>query len=211
MRNAETVLGIIHERGSSGLPLEDVYRQLFNPDLFLKAYGRIYRNTGAMTPGTTKETVDGMSTAKIDTIIDDLRHERYQWKPVRRVYIEKKNSHKRRPLGIPNWSDKLLQEVIRLILEGTLKGVSPVRRGADRKVPIFWQLAGRLLAMVIILKPFFLHGIGGARSSWILPSHPIYSNSSSRHRPIIVPSYEYLCLVLWTDDDHNQSKNLCLY
>ena len=117
MRNAETVLGIIHERGSSGLPLEDVYRQLFNPDLFLKAYGRIYRNTGAMTPGTTDETVDGMSTAKIDTIIDDLRHERYRWKPVRRVYIEKKNSKKRRPLGIPNWSDKLLQEVIRLILE----------------------------------------------------------------------------------------------
>ena len=51
MRNAETVLGIIHERGQRGLPLEDVYRQLFNPDLFLKAYGKIYRNTGAMTPG----------------------------------------------------------------------------------------------------------------------------------------------------------------
>lgn len=117
MRNAETVLGIIHERGKRGLPLEDVYRQLFNPDLFLKAYGKIYRNQGAMTPGATDETVDGMSKAKINTIIHDLRYERYRWKPVRRIYIEKKNSHKKRPLGIPRWSDKLLQEVIRLILE----------------------------------------------------------------------------------------------
>jgi group II intron reverse transcriptase/maturase len=55
--------------------------------------------------------------AKIETIIDDLRHERYRWQPVRRVYIEKPHSTKKRPLGIPSWSDKLLQEVIRLILE----------------------------------------------------------------------------------------------
>lgn len=95
MRNAETVLGIIHERGHKGLPLEKVYRQLFNPDLFLKAYGKIYRNTGAMTPGTTGETVDGMSLAKIDTIIHNLRYEKYQWKPARRVRIEKKNSSKK--------------------------------------------------------------------------------------------------------------------
>lgn len=117
MRNAETVLGIIHERGKRGPPLEDVYRQLFNPDLFLLAYGKIYRNAGAMTPGATDETVDGMSRAKIDKIIHDLRNEKYRWMPVRRVYIEKKNSSKKRPLGIPRWSDKLLQEVIRLILE----------------------------------------------------------------------------------------------
>jgi group II intron reverse transcriptase/maturase len=117
MRNAATILGIIHERGKQGLPLDDVYRQLYNPQLYLHAYGRIYRNTGAMTPGITDETVEGMSLAKIASLIDDLRHERYQWKPVRRVYIEKKNSTKNRPLGIPTWSDKLLQEVIRLILE----------------------------------------------------------------------------------------------
>lgn len=117
MRNAKTVLGIIHERGRQGLPLEDVYRQLFNPDLFLLAYGRIYRNQGAMTSGATNETVDGMSVTKINAIIEKLRYERYRWTPVRRVYIEKKNSHKRRPLGIPTWSDKLLQEVMRLILE----------------------------------------------------------------------------------------------
>jgi group II intron reverse transcriptase/maturase len=117
MRNAETLLGIIHERGRRGLPLEDVYRQLFNPTLYLLAYGKIYRNDGAMTRGTTADTVDGMSLEKIQDIIDTLRHERYRWTPVRRIYIEKKNSTKKRPLGIPTWSDKLLQEVIRLMLE----------------------------------------------------------------------------------------------
>lgn len=117
MRTAETVLGVIHERGKKGLPLEDLYRQLYNPNLYLLAYGRIYRNAGAMTPGSTKETVDGMSLAKIETIIDALRHEKYRWTPARRIYINKKNSKKKRPLGIPTWSDKLLQEVMRLILE----------------------------------------------------------------------------------------------
>src|SRR6185503_341194 len=116
MRTAETVLNIIRNRGTRGLPLEDVYRQLFNPDLYLMAYGRIYRNDGAMTQGMTDETVDGMSMEKIKRIIEALRFERYRWTPVRRVYIPKKNG-KTRPLGIPTWSDKLLQEVMRLILE----------------------------------------------------------------------------------------------
>jgi group II intron reverse transcriptase/maturase len=117
MRNAETILGIIQERGKRGLPLEDLYRQLFNPDLYLLAYGRLYRNQGAMTPSTTPETVDGMSLTKIERIIEALRSERYRWTPVRRTYIEKPHSQKMRPLGIPSWSDKLLQEAIRLLLE----------------------------------------------------------------------------------------------
>jgi group II intron reverse transcriptase/maturase len=69
-----------------------------------------------MTPGINGETVDGMSKEKIEQIIELIRHERYRWTPVRRTYIPKKNGEKR-PLGIPTWSDKLLQEVIRLILE----------------------------------------------------------------------------------------------
>src|SRR6058998_1434246 len=101
MRIAETVLGVIHERGKKGLPLEKLYRQLYNPNLYLLAYGRIYRNAGALTSGSTKETADGMSLAKIGTIIDALRHEKYRWTPARRVYIEKKGSNKKRPLGLP--------------------------------------------------------------------------------------------------------------
>ena len=117
MRDAETILGIIRDRGGRGLPLERVYRLLFNPNLYLKAYGKIYRDAGAMTLGVTEETADGMSTAKIETIIDALRRERYRWRPARRTYIEKKGMSKKRPLGLPTWSDKLVQEVIRLILE----------------------------------------------------------------------------------------------
>jgi group II intron reverse transcriptase/maturase len=117
MRNADTVLGVIRERGRRRLSLENIYRQLYNPHLYLQAYGRLSRNAGAMTPGATAETVDAMSLAKIDAIIDALRHERYRWTPVRRVYIEKKHSTKKRPLGLPTWSDKVLQEVVRLLLE----------------------------------------------------------------------------------------------
>jgi retron-type reverse transcriptase len=93
-----------------------IYQQLYNHDLYLRAYGRLCCNKGAMTPGATAETVDAMSLEKIDTVIDALRHERYPWTPVRRTYIPKKLG-KRRPLGLPTWTDKLLQEVIRSILE----------------------------------------------------------------------------------------------
>jgi len=116
MRTADTILGLIKERGKKGLPLERVYKLLYNRDLYLMAYGKIYRNKGAMTHGVTDETPDGMSLAKIDAIIEVLRDERYQWLPARRTYIPKKNG-KKRPLGMPVWSDKLVQEVIRLILE----------------------------------------------------------------------------------------------
>ena len=116
MRPAETVLNVIRERGERGLPLENIYRLLYNRELYLRAYGRLYSNQGAMTKGTTAETVDGMSLAKIDRIINELRYERFRWTPVRRVNIPKPNG-RTRPLGIPTWTDKLLQEVIRMILE----------------------------------------------------------------------------------------------
>jgi group II intron reverse transcriptase/maturase len=117
MQSAETVLGVLRERGRRGLPCEELYRQLFNPQLYLLACGRIYSNEGAMTPGVTQETVDGMSVRKIDRIIDAMRHERYRFRPVRRVHIPKKQSGKTRPLGLPTWTDKLVGEVIRLLLE----------------------------------------------------------------------------------------------
>ena len=103
MQSADTVQGVLRERGGRGLPLNELYRQMFNPQLYLLAYGRIYANKGAMTPGTTQETVDGMSLRKIDRIIEAMRHERYRFAPARRVHIPKKNG-KTRPLGLPTWS-----------------------------------------------------------------------------------------------------------
>jgi len=116
MQSAETVMSVLRERGRRGLPLERLYRQLFNPHLYLLAYGRLYSNKGAMTPGPTGGTADGMSLGKIGRIIDALRHERYRFSPVKRVYIPKKNGQLR-PLGLPPWSDKLVGEVVRLLLE----------------------------------------------------------------------------------------------
>jgi group II intron reverse transcriptase/maturase len=117
MQSAETVVDILRARGRRGLPCDELHRQLFNPALFLMAWGRIYASDGAMTPGPCGETADGMSLAKIGRIIDALRHERYRFQPVRRVYIPKKNSGKMRPLGMPSWSDKLVGEVVRILLE----------------------------------------------------------------------------------------------
>ena len=116
MQTTQVLLELLRERGKRGLPLQRIYRQLYNTNLYLTAYGRIYRNAGAMTPGVTDETADSMSLDKIDTIIQAIRQERYQWKPVKRTYIAKKNG-KKRPLGMPVWSDKLLAEVMRLILD----------------------------------------------------------------------------------------------
>lgn len=114
MQSAEVVLDVLHERGRRGLPLERLYRQLFNRQLYLVAYRKLYSNAGAMTRGVTGETVDGMSLEKIDLIIDMVRHERWRWSPVKRVRIPKKNGT--RPLGLPGWSDKLLAEVVRMLL-----------------------------------------------------------------------------------------------
>ena len=100
MQDAGTVLAVLRERGRRGLPCDELYRQMFSKSLYLLAYGNIYPNQGAMTPGAGDETADGMSEAKIGQIIAAMRGERYRFAPVRRVYIPKKNG-KLRPLGLP--------------------------------------------------------------------------------------------------------------
>jgi group II intron reverse transcriptase/maturase len=116
MQTAEVVLSVLRERGRKDLPCTQLYRQLFNKELYLLAYGNIYSNSGAMTPGASTETADGMSEDRIEQIIGLMRREKYRFSPARRVYIPKKNG-KLRPLGMPTWSDKLVGEVVRLLLE----------------------------------------------------------------------------------------------
>jgi group II intron reverse transcriptase/maturase len=132
MQKAAVVLGVLRERGREGLPCTQLYRQMFNRDLYLLAYGNIYSNSGAMTPGASEGTADGMSEDKIDQITGLMRHERYRFAPARRIYIPKKNG-KLRPLGLPAWSDKLVGEVVRLLLEAYYEPVFSERSHGFRK------------------------------------------------------------------------------
>src|SRR5438132_1804378 len=116
MQDATTVLSIIRNRSERGLPLKNLYRQLYNPQFYFRAYVRLYSNDGAMTADTTGETVDGMSREKIKTMIDLIRQERWRWTPVKRVYIPKK-SGVFSALGMPSWSSTLMQEGVPQLLD----------------------------------------------------------------------------------------------
>lgn len=98
-----------------------LYRTLFNPEMFFSAYQHLYAKPGNMTKGTDGKTIDGMNLSRINSILDSLKDETYQPKASRRTYIPKKNG-KMRPLGIPSFNDKLVQEVIRKILESIYEG-----------------------------------------------------------------------------------------
>lgn len=101
-----------------------LYRYLLRPDIYFVAYKNLYANSGAATKGVNEDTADGFSEAKIDSIIKALADETYQPMPVRRTYIQKKNNRKKlRPLGIPTFTDKLVQEVLRMILEAVYEPI----------------------------------------------------------------------------------------
>jgi retron-type reverse transcriptase len=118
MLETQKYLELVRKRGEAGEELSRVYRGIRRPELFLMAYANLYANDGALTPGIDAgDTVDGMSQQRIHKIIRELEQGTFRWNPVRRTYIAKKHSSARRPLGIPGWNDKLLQEVLRIVLE----------------------------------------------------------------------------------------------
>jgi group II intron reverse transcriptase/maturase len=118
LQNAQKYLEVVRKRGEAKKGLRRVYRIICCQELYLLAYSHLYANKGALTPGVDPaDTVDGMSMARIDTIIDTLKRHEYEWKPVRRTHILKRDGKRTRPLGIPGWSDKLVMEVIRMVLE----------------------------------------------------------------------------------------------
>ena len=100
-----------------------LYRYLLRPDIYYEAYRNLYANNGAATKGVNHDTADGFSETKIAKIIKSLTDETYQPKPVRRTYIEKSNSKKKRPLGIPTFTDKLVQEALRMVLQAVYEPV----------------------------------------------------------------------------------------
>lgn len=122
MEKSERVLKALSDHSqSSDYKYERLYRYLFSEEMFAVAYQRIYAKQGNMTPGTDGKTIDEMSLGRIERLIVSLKDESYQPHPARRVYIPKKNG-KKRPLGIPSFEDKLVQEVVRLLLEAIYEG-----------------------------------------------------------------------------------------
>lgn len=101
-----------------------LYRYLLRPDLYFMAYQNLYANKGAATKGVDDDTADGFSQEKIDRIITSLADGSYTPKPVRRKYVNKKRgSKKQRPLGIPTFTDKLVQEAVRMVLESVYEPI----------------------------------------------------------------------------------------
>lgn len=122
MRSPEKVLSSLAEHSKSkDYKFERLYRILFNEEMYYVAYQRIYAKEGNMTKGSDGQTIDGISDSRISELIGMLKDESYQPLPSRRVYIPKKNG-KRRPLGVPAFRDKLLQEILRMILEAIYEG-----------------------------------------------------------------------------------------
>ncbi|WDV44071.1 group II intron reverse transcriptase/maturase [Clostridiaceae bacterium M8S5] len=118
MQKAKIILKVLNQKSQNdeNYKFNRLYRNLYNKDFYLNAYSRIYHKEGNMTKGVDNKTIDGFKLEMIDNLIEKLKNEKYYPKPVRRTYIPKKNG-KKRPLGIPSFEDKLLQEVVRQILE----------------------------------------------------------------------------------------------
>ncbi len=123
LRNPINVLKSLGEKSQEKTyKYQRLYRNLYNPEFYLLAYQNIYANKGSMTPGVDGMTIDGISMARINRITQSMRNQSYQPKPARREYIKKKTGSKKRPLGISSADDKLVQEVVRMILESIYEG-----------------------------------------------------------------------------------------
>ena len=119
MRNPIAVLKSLTEKSKmdKSYKFQRLYRNLYNPEFYWLAHKNIYANKGSMTAGVDGSTMDDMSDSRIESIINSLKDHSYKPTPARREYISKKGSNKKRPLGIPSGNDKLVQEVVRMLLE----------------------------------------------------------------------------------------------
>ncbi len=111
-----TRLAGLADASAKGYPIRNLYHLMYEKELWMLAYANIHSNAGAVTTGVDATTLDGFSTARVDRLVRQLRQGVYRPRPVRRTYVPKKNG-KVRALGIPNGDDKLLQEVMRILLE----------------------------------------------------------------------------------------------
>jgi retron-type reverse transcriptase len=117
MRDPSRILQVLHDRGRRGLGVNKIYKHLCNTELALAAWAQVYDNDGALTPGTDPDdTAEGVSMDYIEETVGLLRSGRYRPKAVRRTYIPKKHGGER-PLGLPGFRDKLVGQMVRMLLE----------------------------------------------------------------------------------------------
>ncbi len=121
-KNPFRQLDVIRNTSQKGNRITDCYRLMYNKELWIKAYAKLYPNAGNLTKGTTNVTIDGFSLQKIDDIIEQLKAGTFRFAPVRRVYVPKSNE-KRRPLGVSNFEEKMVQEVMRIILDNVYEPI----------------------------------------------------------------------------------------
>ncbi len=180
MRNPIDVLKLLTEKASvKEYRFERLYRNLCNPDFYLLAYKNIAASQGSMTAGADGMTIDNMSMARINKIINSLKDQTYQPNPARRTYIAKKNNpSKERPLGIPSTNDKLLQEIIRMLWRPSINPLFPTclmasapSEAATRRCPksrtlsqVFagWWRATSRLVLIVLTTMFSSIFYGGA-------------------------------------------------
>ena len=164
MQKAEVVLKILRKKSeqSEEYVFGRLYRNLFNPDFYMLAYNRIHAKEGNMTPGADGKTIDGFNIALVEKLITKIRKENYYPKPVRRVYIPKKKGGVR-SLGIPSFMDKLVQEVLRMLLEAIYEpifsenshGFRPNRSCHTALQQVKYQCEGATWAVEGDIKGFF--------------------------------------------------------
>jgi group II intron reverse transcriptase/maturase len=117
MRSPKVVLdSLVSKSKHQSYKYKRLYRNFYNKEFFLSAYSKIYSNKGSSTKGINNDTIDSMSVNRIERLIEKLKDQSYRPNPVKRIYIPKANG-KQRPLGIPTFEDKLVQEIARSILE----------------------------------------------------------------------------------------------
>jgi group II intron reverse transcriptase/maturase len=117
MQNPDDVLGIMESKAKKAdYKFDRLYRNFYNVEFYKQAYAKIYAKPGNMTEGANGKTIDGFNLDEVQHLIEAMKSESYEPNPVRRVLIAKKNSTKKRPLGIPAFYDKLVQEILRSIL-----------------------------------------------------------------------------------------------
>ena len=95
----------------------DLYKLLLREEALTAGYEKIRSNSGATTPASDGQTLDGFGLQRLLKLQKTLHNESWQPRPARRTWIPKPGKKELRPLGIQGPEEKIVQAVVTLILE----------------------------------------------------------------------------------------------